>query len=164
MIYFDTENRTIIYESYPVAVQMIPLDNFHIQVFFDDGYFRSITAYPFTSSEIFSLFPYGRSRNCLRNFTGYHGTERYFTHNNRKKDITATIKITPKKGWKLTKIEVQNMYDGTKRVKNNSKITLSIKGTGTGVYAYFKNTKTGVVQVLNLGYGSGDFPSRNYYD
>ena len=98
------------------------------------------------------------------NYTKYFKKSRHFNHNNRKKDITATIKIVPKKGWKLTKIEVQNMYDGTKRVKNNSKVTLSIKGTGTGLYAYFKNTKTGVVQVLNLGYGSGNFPNRNYYD
>lgn len=96
------------------------------------------------------------------NYTKYFKKSRHFNHNNRKKDITATIKIVPKKGWKLTKIEVQNMYDGTKRVKNNSKVTLSIKGTG--LYAYFKNTKTGVVQVLNLGYGSGNFPNRNYYD
>ena len=50
-------------------------------------------------------------------------------------------------------------------MKNNSKVTLSIKGTGTGLYAYFKNAKTGVVQRLELGYGSGGFKTReNIYD
>ena len=98
------------------------------------------------------------------NYTKYFKKSRHFNHNNRKKDITATIKIVPKKGWKLTKIEVQNMYDGTKKARNNSKIKLSIKGTGTGVYAYFKNIKTGIVEELFLGYGGGNFPNENIYD
>lgn len=98
------------------------------------------------------------------NYTKYFKKSRHFNHNNRKKDITATIKVTPKKGWKLTKIEVQNIYDGTKKVKNNSKIKLSIKGTGTGVHAYFKNIKTGIVEELFLGYGGGNFPNENIYD
>ena len=52
-----------------------------------------------------------------------------------------------------------------KKVKNNSKVTLSIKGTGTGLYAYFKNAKTGVVQRLELGYGRGGFKTgENIYD
>ena len=97
------------------------------------------------------------------NYTKYFKKSRQFNHNNRKKDITATIKIVPKKGWKLTKIEVQNMYDGTKKARNNSKIKLSIKGTGTGVHAYFKNTKTGVVQELFLGYSCERYPSENIY-
>ena len=98
------------------------------------------------------------------NYTKYFKKSRHFNHNNRKKDITATIKIVPKKGWKLTKIEVQNMYDGTKKARNNSKIKLSIKGTGTGVHAYFKNIKTGIVEELFLGYGGGNFPNENIYD
>ena len=97
------------------------------------------------------------------NYTKYFNKSGQFNHNNRKKDITATIKVTPKKGWKLTKIEVQNMYDGTKKARNNSKIKLSIKGTGTGVHAYFKNTKTGVVQELFLGYSCERYPSENIY-
>lgn len=55
------------------------------------------------------------------------------------------------------------MYDGTKKARNNSKIKLSIKGTGTGVHAYFKNTKTGVVQELFLGYSCERYPSGNIY-
>ncbi len=98
------------------------------------------------------------------NYTKYFKKSRHFNHNNRKKDITATIKVRPKKGWKLTKIEVQNMYDGTKKARNNSKIKLSIKGTGTGVHAYFKNIKTGIVEELFLGYGGGNFPNENIYD
>lgn len=98
------------------------------------------------------------------NYTKYFKKSRHFNHNNRKKDITATIKVRPKKGWKLTQIEVQNIYDGTKKVKNNSKIKLSIKGTGTGVHAYFKNIKTGIVEELFLGYGGGNFPNENIYD
>ena len=48
---------------------------------------------------------------------------------------------------------------------SNSKVTLSIKGTGTGLYPYFKNTKTGVVQRLELGYGRGGFKTgENIYD
>ena len=51
------------------------------------------------------------------------------------------------------------------RWKYNSKVTLSIKGTGTGLYAYFKNAKTGVVQRLELGYGRGGFKTgENIYD
>ena len=99
------------------------------------------------------------------NYTKYFKKSRHFNHNNRKKDITATIKVRPKKGWKLKKIEVFNIYDGVKKVKNNSKVTLSIKGTGTGLYAYFKNAKTGVVQRLELGYGRGGFKTgENIYD
>ena len=89
----------------------------------------------------------------------------HYNHNKRTKDVTGKISIKPKKGWKLKKIEVFNMYDGVKKVKNNSKVTLSIKGTGTGLYAYFKNVKTGVVQRLYLGYGRGGFKTgENLYD
>lgn len=89
----------------------------------------------------------------------------HYNHNKRTKNVTGKITIKPKKGWKLKKIEVFNIFDGVKKVKNNSKVTLSIKGTGTGLYAYFKNAKTGVVQRLELGYGSGGFKTReNIYD
>lgn len=88
----------------------------------------------------------------------------HFNHNNRKRDLTGTISIKPKKGWKLLKIEVFNMYDGRKTVKNNSKIKLSINGTGTGVQAYFKNTKTGKIQMLYLGYSGFDCENENIYD
>lgn len=89
----------------------------------------------------------------------------HYNHNKRTKNVTGKITIKPKKGWKLKKIEVFNIFDGVKKVKNNSKVTLSIKGTGTGLYAYFKNTKTGVVQRLELGYGRGGFKTgENIYD
>ena len=89
----------------------------------------------------------------------------HYNHNKRTKNVTGKITIKPKKGWKLKKIEVFNIYDGVKKVKNNSKVTLSIKGTGTGLYAYFKNAKTGVVQRLELGYGRGGFKTgENIYD
>ena len=87
------------------------------------------------------------------------------TITSEQKNVTGKITIKPKKGWKLKKIEVFNIYDGVKKVKNNSKVTLSIKGTGTGLYAYFKNAKTGVVQRLELGYGRGGFKTgENIYD
>lgn len=89
----------------------------------------------------------------------------HYNHNKRTKNVTGKITIKPKKGWKLKKIEVFNIFDGVKKVKNNSKVTLSIKGTGTGLYAYFKNAKTGVVQRLELGYGRGGFKTgENIYD
>ena len=95
-----------------------------------------------------------RLLKCLKN-----------NHNKRTKNVTGKITIKPKKGWKLKKIEVFNIFDGVKKVKNNSKVTLSIKGTGTGLYAYFKNAKTGVVQRLELGYGRGGFKTgENIYD
>lgn len=93
------------------------------------------------------------------NYVKYFKNKRSFSLNRRKKDITTTINIEPKKGWKVTKIEVQNMYTGTKRVKNHSKITLSLKGTGTGVNVYFKNIKTGIVQQLSFGYSGQDAPN-----
>lgn len=92
---------------------------------------------------------------------------RYYSLNG-KKDLTGTINIKAKKGWKLKKIKTLNMYDGEKKVKNRSKIVVSTKGTGTAVYAYFKNVKTGVEQWVCLGYGydwgyPGNISENRYY-
>ena len=92
-----------------------------------------------------------------------NGTGKLCNYWSDKSKVKVSYKL--KKGWKLKKIEVFNIFDGVKKVKNNSKVTLSIKGTGTGLYAYFKNTKTGVVQRLELGYGRGGFKTgENIYD
>lgn len=98
------------------------------------------------------------------NYTKYFNKSRHFNHNKRKKDVTGTISIKPKKGWKLEKIEVYNMSIGRKAVKNNSKITMSINWTGTGVDAYFKNIKTGRMQKLTLGYSGQQTANMNLYD
>lgn len=83
--------------------------------------------------------------------------------NKQKKDVTAKIKVTPKKGWKLLKIE----YVLGKTIKNNSKVKLSgggKYGTGTGIYAYFKNKKTGKKERLYFGFSSQNSPSKNIFN
>lgn len=80
-----------------------------------------------------------------------------------KKDIAAKIKITPKKGWKLLKIERMTSNEPTKKIKNNTKVKLSIKWTGTAIYAYFKNLKTGVRERVYFGYGDSPMEDQNYY-
>lgn len=87
-----------------------------------------------------------------------------FNHEQQKKDITAKIKITPKKGWKLRKIERIASNAPTKKIKNNAKVKLSIEGTGTGIYAYFKNSKTGKRERVYFGYGSSPMEDENYYN
>lgn len=82
--------------------------------------------------------------------------------NKQKKNKNEKIKIVAKKGWKLSKIESLTL-NGTKKVKNNSKVSLSVKGTGTGIYAYFKNKKTGEQRKLYFGYSNNPFPSGNIY-
>ncbi len=87
---------------------------------------------------------------------------RHFNQKNVKQDITATINIKPKKGWKLKKIGLKDMFSGTKKVKNHSKITL--KRGRTTIYAYFKNVKTGFVQELIFNYSSGNYAMQIIHD
>ena len=87
-----------------------------------------------------------------------------FNSERHKKDITVKIKITPKKDWKLLRIERMTAYEPIKKIKNNSKIKLSIKWTGTGIYAYFKNIKTGVRERVYFGYGDSPIKDENYYN
>ena len=87
-----------------------------------------------------------------------------FSRQRQKKDITARIKITSKKGWKLLKIERITSNEPPKKIKNNTKVKLSIQGTGTGIYAYFRNTKTGIRERVCLGYGGGPMEDENYYN
>lgn len=98
------------------------------------------------------------------NYTKNFNKSRHFNHNGRKKDIREKISIVPNKGWKLGKIEVVTMSEGRKKVKNNSKIKMTIKETGTGVDVYFKNTKTKRTQKLTLGYSRQLIPNINMYD
>lgn len=88
----------------------------------------------------------------------------HYNLNQQKKDKNEKIKIVPKKGWKLSKIERFTMESPAKKVKNNSKVNLTTKGTGTGIYVYFKNTKTGKMRKLYLGYSNIPIPSTNIYD
>lgn len=67
----------------------------------------------------------------------------------------------PKKGWKLVKIEEQQMFDGEKKIKNNSKINL--KRLGTKIYAHFKNIKTGERLQLCFNYSGLTLSSGNDY-
>lgn len=98
-----------------------------------------------------------------KDYAKYFKKSGQYNLNRQKKDRTEKIKITPKKGWKLTKIE--NLTpDSEKTVKNNSKVKLSIKFTGTAVFAYFKNIKTGEKRKLYFGYSEQDFPSENICD
>lgn len=100
------------------------------------------------------------NKDYAKNFT----KSEQFNSSRHKKDITAKIKITPKKDWKLLKIERMTANEPIKKIKNNSKVKLSIKWTGTGIYAYFKNTKTGVRERLYFGYGADDMRDENYYN
>lgn len=82
----------------------------------------------------------------------------------RKKDKVAKIKIKPKKGWKLQEI---NLYSAQipkgKKIKNNTKIRLSIKTECTMLNIKFKNIKTRKVQVLEFQYANGNLKSGNKY-
>lgn len=93
----------------------------------------------------------------------FEKTEQY-NLNNRKTNQTAKISVKPKKGWKLLKIATIDMERGYKKVKNNSKIKLLTKYTGTGVYAYFKNTKTGERERIYFGYSGQKAASENIYN
>lgn len=88
----------------------------------------------------------------------------HYNLNKQKKNKNEKIKIVPKKGWKLAKIERFTMNSPAKRVKNNSKVNLSAGGTGTGIYVYFKNTKTKEMRRLYFGYSNNPFASGNSYD
>ena len=83
--------------------------------------------------------------------------------NKQKKEKNEKIKIIPKKGWKLLKIE-RGTLDGRKKIKNNSKVNLSTAMTGTGIEVYFKNVKTGEKRKLYFVYTSNNAPSGNIYD
>lgn len=90
----------------------------------------------------------------------------------QKKDLTGTISIKPKKGWKLKKLELWHVSSSsmgrgvtsTKKIKNNSKVTVTIKDLGTTVYAEFKNVKTKATQKVEFGYYPGKGPTGNWYE
>ncbi|HCS84315.1 MAG TPA: hypothetical protein DIV51_06520 [Lachnospiraceae bacterium] len=52
----------------------------------------------------------------------------------------------------------------TKKIKNNSKVTVTIKDLGTTVYAEFKNVKIKVTQKVEFGYYPGKGSTRNWYE
>ena len=52
----------------------------------------------------------------------------------------------------------------TKKIKNNSKVTVTIKDLGTTVYAEFKNVKIKVTQKVEFGYYPGKGPTGNWYE
>ena len=83
--------------------------------------------------------------------------------NKQKKDKKETIKIVPQKGWKLLKIEQSTMDFNTKKVKNNGKVTLSTKMTGTQVDVWFQNKKTKEKNKIALIYTANPSPSGNSY-
>ena len=56
------------------------------------------------------------------------------------------------------------MDEQTKKIKNNSKVTLTTNGTGTGIYAYFQNKKTKETRKLYLGYSNMPIDSENIYN
>ena len=86
-----------------------------------------------------------------------------FELNKQKKDKKETIKIVPQKGWKLLKIEQSTMDFNTKKVKNNGKVTLSTKMTGTQVDVWFQNKKTKEKNKIALIYTANPSPSGNSY-
>lgn len=100
-----------------------------------------------------------------RNYAKYFEKSGQYNLNNQKKDITAKIKVTPKSGWRLQKIERFTSTDAKpQKVKNNSKVKLTMDDTGTGVYAYFKNTKTKEIRRLYFGYSGFATESGNIYN
>lgn len=95
-----------------------------------------------------------------KNYTKYFKKMGGYNLNKQKKDKSEKIKIVPKSGWKLVKIS--KMFSGEKeKVKNNSKVKLSVKSTGTGIYARFKNKKTGETKWLYFGYSSTPMKSES---
>lgn len=83
-----------------------------------------------------------------KDYAGYFERSERYCLGNRKKDISAKIQIKPKEGWKLLKIHSYASKLKLKKIKNNSKMRLSIKASWTEVYVYFKNKKTGEQQEL----------------
>lgn len=83
----------------------------------------------------------------------FERSERYCL-GNRKKDISAKIQIKPKQGWKLLKINSYASKINFKKIKNNSKMRLSVKGLYTQVEVYFKNKKTGQQRKLVFLYSN----------
>lgn len=78
-----------------------------------------------------------------KDYASYFERSERYCLGNRKKDISAKIKIKPKNGWKLIKINSYASKLKQKKIRNNSKMRLSIKGLYTQVEVYFKNKKTG---------------------
>lgn len=99
-----------------------------------------------------------------KNYAKYFEKSGQYNLNKQKKDTAQKLKIAPKKGWKLIKIEQLTSDGGEKKIKNNSKVNLSIKMSGTGIFAYFKNAKTGEIRKLYFGYSSNPFASGNVCD
>lgn len=83
---------------------------------------------------------------------------------NQKKNKKETIKIVPKKGWKLVKISAGEILGDWKTIKNGSKVNLSLKNGGTGIFAFFKNVKTGEQLSFCFHYSNLSLPSGNDYD
>ena len=83
---------------------------------------------------------------------------------NRKKDIKSKISIKPKEGWKLVKIESYPGKLQKQKIKNNSKMKLSIKAGWTEVYAYFKKKQTKEMIRLKFWYSdSKNWKEGNYF-
>lgn len=100
-----------------------------------------------------------------RNYAKYFEKSGQYNLNKQEKDVNAKIKIVPKSGWKLQKIERFTAMDAKpKKVKNNSKVKLTTEDTGTGIYVYFKNTKTKESRRLYFGYSSAPMESGNIYN
>ncbi len=102
-------------------------------------------------------------KNYEKNYAQNYEKSGQYNLNRQKKDKNEKIKIVPKKGWKLLKIE-RLTYDSRIKIKNNSKVNLSTTMTGTGIDVYFKNIKTGEKRKLYFGYSDNPFPSGNMYD
>lgn len=99
-----------------------------------------------------------------KNYAKYFEKSERYSLNKQSKTINAKVKITPKKGWKLLKIEAQAADTiRSKKVKNHSKVKFSIDMTGTAIYAHFKNNKTGERETVALWRSSTPWASENGY-